>query len=501
VGLDRLVALKVVRAGTHAGAEELARFRREAEAIASLRHPNVVEIYEVGDQGGVPYYAMELCSGGSLAQQLAGGPLALRRATELVETLARAVQAAHEAGVVHRDLKPANVLLAADGTPKVTDFGLAKKRDDGSPELTASGAILGTPAYMAPEQASGDGKHVGPAADVWALGAILYELLTGRPPFRAATPFDTLLQVLSDIPEPPTRLRPGMPAELEAICLRCLEKKPARRYASAAELADDLQHFRDGLPLAVRPRAGGAPLVRSRFRILLNRVMLVSLLLFLLAMPLFCGFGLLNERLNPKSPLVTWAAVALVAGFFGFFVLLVVHSGTGQVGALVFSPEGRFLASAVGGTVRVWIGACGHEGLRQAAGGQTRSGAGYGGAIMNNGAARIVGTSFAFNLAQGGDGGSGGSGANGGNAGESRGGAIASLNGAGLNVTDSVFFDNETDGGTGGAPGAGGVSLGNGGATSQHQVRRLDVAVDQASLDQRPGLLSTNWLFLMTTIR
>jgi serine/threonine protein kinase/WD40 repeat protein len=357
VGLDRLVALKVVRAGAHATPEDLARFRREAEAVARLRHPNVVEIYEVGDQGGVPHFAMELCTGGSLAQQLAGGALALRRAAELVETLARAVQAAHEAGVVHRDLKPANVLLTADGIPKITDFGLAKKLD-GTTELTATGAIVGTASYMAPEQASGDSKRVGPAADVYALGAILYELVTGRPPFQADTPFDTLLQVLSDAPAPPALLRPGVPADLEAVCLRCLEKKPAWRYASAAELADDLQRFRDGLPLAVRPRAGGAPLVRSRFRRLLNVVRLASLSLFLLAMPLFCGFGLLNERLNPKSPLVSWVVqVTMVASFVGiisYFVSAVEYFGTGKVGALVFTPDGQFLASAVGGTVRVW---------------------------------------------------------------------------------------------------------------------------------------------------
>jgi serine/threonine protein kinase/WD40 repeat protein len=253
VGLDRLVALKVVLAGTGAGPDDLARFRREAEAIARLRHPNVVEIYEVGDQGGVPHFAMELCGGGSLAQQLAGGPLAPRRAAELVETLARAVQAAHEAGVVHRDLKPANVLLAADGTPKITDFGLAKKLD-GTTELTATGVIVGTASYMAPEQASGDSKRVGPGADVYALGAVLYACLTGRPPFCAGTQVDTLLQVVADPPVPPSQLRPGVPADLEAICLRCLEKKPGRRFASAAELADALQRFLEGLPAQVRPR-------------------------------------------------------------------------------------------------------------------------------------------------------------------------------------------------------------------------------------------------------
>jgi serine/threonine protein kinase/WD40 repeat protein len=253
VGLDRLVALKVVLAGAHADAEDLARFRREAEAIARLHHPNVVEIYEVGEQGDVPHFAMELCGGGSLAQRLAGGPLAPRRAAELVETLARAVQAAHEAGVVHRDLKPANVLLAEDGTPKITDFGLAK-RLDGTTELTATGAIVGTASYMAPEQASGDSKRVGPAADVYALGAVLYACLTGRPPFRAGTQVDTLLQVVADPPTPPSQLRPGVPADLEAICLRCLEKKPAQRFASATELADALRGFLDGLPAQVRPR-------------------------------------------------------------------------------------------------------------------------------------------------------------------------------------------------------------------------------------------------------
>jgi serine/threonine protein kinase len=289
VGLDRLVALKVMLAGACAGPEDLARFRREAEAIARLQHPNVVAIYEVGDQGGVPHFSMELCDGGSLAQRLAGGPLAPRRAAELVETLARAVQAAHEAGVVHRDLKPANVLLQKNLTqrrkdakkeeeredeenlpgsssalgalaslrevlPKITDFGLAKQLD-GTTELTATGVIVGTASYMAPEQASGDSKRVGPAADVYALGAVLYACLTGQPPFRAGTQVDTLLQVVADPPAPPSQLRPGIPVDLEAICLRCLEKKPGKRFASAAELADALHRFLDGLPAQVRPHA------------------------------------------------------------------------------------------------------------------------------------------------------------------------------------------------------------------------------------------------------
>jgi serine/threonine protein kinase len=296
MGLDRLVALKVVLAGAHAGPDDLARFRREAEAIARLHHPNVVEIYEVGDRDGLPYFSMELCGGGSLAQQLAAGPLAPRRAAQLVETLARAVQAAHDAGVVHRDLKPANVLLAADGTPKVTDFGLAK-RLDGTTELTATGAIVGTPSYMAPEQASGDSKRVGPAADVYALGAVLYACLTGRPPFRAATQVDTLLQVVADPPAPPSQLRPGVPAELEALCLRCLEKRPGQRYASAAELADALRRFLDGLPAQVRPREDRPRDSRPR-----RPVGCTTAVLATLAGVLLLGFGLSQKSVLEHDP-------------------------------------------------------------------------------------------------------------------------------------------------------------------------------------------------------
>ncbi len=250
VRLKRLVALKMVLAGGHAGPDDLARFRTEAEAIARLQHPNIVQVFEVGDQGGLPFLALEFCGGGSLATKLAGTPLPPAAAATLVETLARAMQAAHEKGVIHRDLKPANVLLAEDGTPKVTDFGLAKKLDEAG--QTMPGVVMGTPSYMAPEQAEGQ-KDVGPLADVYALGALLYECLTGRPPFRAATRLDTIVQVMSAEPVSPRELNAEVPRDLNTICLKCLNKPPAQRYASAAELADDLRRFLANEPIRARP--------------------------------------------------------------------------------------------------------------------------------------------------------------------------------------------------------------------------------------------------------
>jgi WD40 repeat protein len=250
--LNRVVALKMILAGRQAGEGERARFLREAEAAARLEHPNIVPIHEVGEHDGLPFFSMEYCPGGSLAQKLAGTPLPPRQAAALVETLARAMHAAHEAGVVHRDLKPANVLLTADGTPKVTDFGLAKRLGEGQGQ-TVSGAVVGTPSYMAPEQAAGKSKEVGPAADTYALGAVLYECLTGRAPFKAASPLDTILQVGIEDPVPPRRLQSKTPRDLETVCLRCLEKQPGRRYATALELAEDLRRFRAGEPVRARP--------------------------------------------------------------------------------------------------------------------------------------------------------------------------------------------------------------------------------------------------------
>jgi serine/threonine-protein kinase len=250
--LDRSVAVKMLLAGPFASQQELGRFRRETAALACLRHPNIVQVYDAGDVDGRPYFAMELVDGGSLAQKLSGTPQPARPSAALVSTLAGAVEAAHKSGIVHRDLKPANILLTADGTPKVSDFGLARRLGGGD-GLTRTGAALGTPSYMAPEQAQGRADAVGPATDVYALGAILYELLTGRPPFRAEADLETVQQVISREPVPPSRLNPNVPRDLETVCLKCLHKEPRRRYATPAALAEDLDRFQRGESIAARP--------------------------------------------------------------------------------------------------------------------------------------------------------------------------------------------------------------------------------------------------------
>jgi hypothetical protein len=266
--LQRLVALKMIRSGSGATPSEVARFRAEATAVAQLQHPHIVQIYEVGEHAGLPFFSLELVDGPTLADRLAGTPQPARPAAEMVEAVARALAAAHQRGIVHRDLKPGNILLARPlpeaasarqaseaedlyGIPKVTDFGLAKRLDVGAGQ-TRSGDFVGTPGYMAPEQATGQNQRVGPPADVFALGALLYEMLTGRPPFLADNLLEIVQLLTHEEPVPPRWLQPSVPCDLETICLKCLHKNPGQRYASAATLADDLRRFLDGVPVQGR---------------------------------------------------------------------------------------------------------------------------------------------------------------------------------------------------------------------------------------------------------
>ena len=252
VSLNRKVALKMILAGQLANDTEVSRFYSEAEAAADLDHPGIVPIFEVGQHEGQHYFSMGFIEGQSLSQRLAQGPLSVREAAELIRRVSEAIEYAHQRGVIHRDLKPANVLLDQNGNPRVTDFGLAKRVQVES-GLTGSGQIMGTPSYMPPEQAGGKRGGVGPAADVYSLGATLYALVTGRPPFQAATAMDTVLMVIGEEPVSPRRLNASIPRDLETICLKCLEKEPGRRYTSAAFLAEDLRRFLAGEPILARP--------------------------------------------------------------------------------------------------------------------------------------------------------------------------------------------------------------------------------------------------------
>ncbi len=250
--LKREVAIKMIRAGALARAEEVARFLREAEAAANLQHPNIVAIHEVGEHGGRNYFSMDYVAGRDLGALVKNGPLAPTCAARYVKIIAVAVHFAHQRGTLHRDLKPQNVLIDSADQPRITDFGLAKfMKADSS--MTQSGAVMGTPSYMPPEQAAGRHGDVGPASDVYSLGAILYELLTGRPPFRESTAMSTLIEVLEAEPTAPRRLKADIPADLETICLKCLEKSPSARYSSARSLAEELDRFLSGDPIQARP--------------------------------------------------------------------------------------------------------------------------------------------------------------------------------------------------------------------------------------------------------
>jgi tetratricopeptide (TPR) repeat protein/tRNA A-37 threonylcarbamoyl transferase component Bud32 len=256
--LGRVVALKMIRFAEHADPIELTRFLAEAQVVATLQHPHIVPVFEVGQHKGLPYFTLEYVAGGSLGKRLAGQPQPAADAARIVEQLARAMNYAHGKGIIHRDLKPANVLLVEDSTTplslctaRITDFGLAKRT--GGDGLTQSGDLMGTPAYMTPEQVSGGGKGISAATDVYSLGAILYEMVTGRPPFMGATAGETLLQVLHQDPVPPRQLQPRLHRDIDTICLKCLEKDPSRRYPTATALADDLRRFLDGQPTRARP--------------------------------------------------------------------------------------------------------------------------------------------------------------------------------------------------------------------------------------------------------
>jgi hypothetical protein len=291
VALKRMVALKMILAGSHAGAAQQARFRVEAEAVARLQHPNIVQIYEIGETEGCPFFSMEFVSGGNLAKQLDKRPLPAADAARLAETLARAVQHAHQRGVIHRDLKPVNILLTEDGIPKITDFGLAKQLESDAGQ-TRSGDVMGTPSYMAPEQAAGNTEEIGPRADVYSLGAILYEMLSGRPPFRGVSAMETLRQVMHDEVTPPSRHHAGCDRVLETICLKALAKDPQQRYASALALAQDLERYRAGEPILAR-RAGLASRVWRRARRHPVKVLAAPLLLLLIVVA-----GLVNRELT-----------------------------------------------------------------------------------------------------------------------------------------------------------------------------------------------------------
>jgi len=250
--LNRIVAIKMILAGQFADQADIDRFYAEAEAAAALSHPNIVAIHEVGEFDGQHFFSMDFIDGQSLSDLVRENPLPARRAAEIVRTLAETMQYAHDNGIVHRDLKPSNVLLDKKQRPLITDFGLAKQVTNQS-QLTMAGAVVGTPSYMPPEQAAGKSDEVGPWSDLYSLGAILYELVTGRPPFQAATPFETIRQVLEAEPLSPRLLNPGIPKDLETICLKCLQKARTNRYASAQELADELGRFLRGEPIQARP--------------------------------------------------------------------------------------------------------------------------------------------------------------------------------------------------------------------------------------------------------
>jgi serine/threonine protein kinase len=326
-GLNRIVAVKLILSGELASSDAVQRFHTEAQAAANLRHPNLISIHEIGQYAGQHFYSMDYIEGKSLASLVKDRPLPARQAARYVQVIAEAVHYAHERGVVHRDLKPSNVLLDAADQPFVTDFGLAK-RVRGEPGLTQTGQILGTPSYMPPEQASGK-RGTSPAADVYSLGAILYELLTGRPPYRGETAFDTLQMVLEMDPVAPSLLNPKVPRDLETVCLKCLEKQPGRRYPSARELADDLGRVLKGEPIK-----GRRPSPLSQIQKWSNRHPALTLLIaFVLCIPLIVWLSLFAAQQEAISLKVVESSLPYVLLFLALATATLSATLTGVIGA------------------------------------------------------------------------------------------------------------------------------------------------------------------------
>ena len=405
VTLKRIVALKMILSGQFAGDEDVKRFHAEAQAAARLDHPNIVPIFEIGQHEGQHYFSMAFVKGESLARRVAEGPLPPREAARLMKLVADAVAYAHVEGVVHRDLKPANVLLDQDGEPRVTDFGLAKRTSTESvaaqgvgstTELTKTGQVLGTPSYMPPEQACGKTDEIGPLSDVYSLGAMLYCLLAGRPPFQAASPLDTLLQVLHKEPVPVRQLDPNVPRDLETICLKCLEKEPRRRYASARALSDDLNRFLNGEPVKARPISRPARAWRwcRRNRVVAGLTAIVAVLLAAVGIVASAGYFTVTRALEQSRrhlyvAHLNLAQQALDDGEDGRALGLLerhvpvygegndlrgwewnylrarcriaLHLGAGSVHSVAWSPDGRSLASGTPGIVQIWSVAEGLE--------------------------------------------------------------------------------------------------------------------------------------------
>ena len=354
--LGRTVALKMLLRRDLASRADLARFRSEAEAAARLDHPGIVSIFEVGESDGLPFYSMRFIEGTTLARQLAAGPLPPREAATLLAKVADAVQAAHDRGVLHRDLKPSNILIDAMGRPHVSDFGLAKRLEDDQ-SVTHTGAILGTPGYMSTEQAAGRRGDVGPTSDVWSLGAILYQMLTGRPPFQASSPMDTLLAVLETDPPAPRTVAAGVDRDLEMIALKSLQKPQELRYASAGGLAADLRAFLAGETIAAR-RGGLADVFARLFRETHHAVVLENWgLLWMWHSVVICALSVITDVLAWQGVTSRWPYLALWGGGLALWapIFWALRHRTGPVTAVERQIAHVWGGSVIASVLLFWV--------------------------------------------------------------------------------------------------------------------------------------------------